>query len=188
MENSLHAFLRIISDGRPLTPGFITELYPRTDCVRYRKGEYWLGRGRRNPEIAFIIEGSAMSFRFEENTQNVTTLWNTNEIIIEGSTLFPKRHQDDRVIFLEDSEMLILAVRDIGKLQAEFADARYLVNQMMVKNLARMEALYYLMKFQPPNLRLVHTLEKYARPFNLLTAVQKASYLGISKQSFYNLL
>lgn len=188
MENSLHAFLRIISDGRQLAPGFITELYPCAECVKYRKGEYWLGRGRRNPEIAFIREGSAMSFRYEENAQNITNLWNTHEVIIEGSTLLPTRDQDDRVIFLEDCEVLVLAVRDIEKLQAEFDDARYLVNQMMVKSLARMEALYYLMKFQQPKLRLELTIEKYPRPFNLLTAVQKASYLGISKQSFYNLL
>lgn len=188
MENSFNTFLSVISDNSPLNPRFINELRPYTEVVFYRKGEYWLGRGKRNPEIAFIAEGSAMSFRYEGKLQNVTQLWNTNEVIIEGSTLLPKRHQDDRVIFLEDCSVLLLAVRDIERLQAEFQEARYLVNQMMVKNLIRMEAIYYLMKFQTPKLRLKSVTEKYARPFNLLTAVQKASYLGISKQSFYNML
>jgi hypothetical protein len=188
MEDAFDIFLYVVSRTRQWNPEFKRELGSYAETVTYRKGEYWLGLGRRNAEICFIKTGAAMSFRYRENVQDVTNLWNAGEVIIEGSTLLPKRHSEDRCLFLQDSEVLLLAVTGIENLQMNFGDAGYLLGQMLAKGYERLESLYYLMKFLPPDQRLKYTIERYALPFNLLTAVQKASYLGVSKQTLYNLL
>ncbi|MFD2968790.1 Crp/Fnr family transcriptional regulator [Sphingobacterium bambusae] len=188
MEKSIKFFLDVVAEGISLESGLLFEIQRAAELAAYRKGEFWLSRGKRIGDIAFIITGCAMGYRYENRVQNVTKLWNSNEVIIEGCSLLPKRHPDDRVIFLEDSELLIFSIKMLESIQDRFPGTRNLIKHLLAIALDKEHNLLYQLKFRKAADRLRIAQKDYSKPFNLLTATQKSSYLGVSRQSFYNLI
>ncbi len=129
-----------------------------------------------------------MLYRYELGKQNVICLWSKNDYLIEGSVLLAKSHPADRIEFLEPSDVIMLDIQKLRQLKHYYAQIDQLIEALITNRLEQIQSDFYLYKFRLPHERLKHVKEFKKNPFNRLTVMQKASYLGISKQSLYNLL
>lgn len=129
-----------------------------------------------------------MLFRYEDAKQLIIWLWDKNDYIIEGSLLLAKIEPGDRIVFLERTDVILLEVEKLRQLKRHYAQIEQLIESLMAKRLEQVYTELIHHKFISPIERLRYTMEFKKNAFNKLTVMQKASYLGISKQSLYNLL
>lgn len=188
MEKAFREFIAQINEGIPLSKAFLEQLKNHIRLLEYQKNDTWLVKGTSSREVLYIQHGSAMSYRQTEAHQWITSLWTTNEMIIQGSSLLPRPDPKDRIVFLEASTVLAINIEKAQTLQIAHPSAIQLINRILIKSLQRLEDQYRLMHFQPPKTRLHHTQQHYKKTFHLLTSEQKASYLGISRPTLYRLL
>lgn len=129
-----------------------------------------------------------MLYRYEHGKQHVIWLWSKNDFLIEGSLLLARSHPDDRIVFLESTDVILLDIQQLRQLKTYYAQIDQLIGALITKRMEQIQSDFYHYKFRLPHERLKHAKEFKKNPFNRLTVMQKASYLGISKQSLYNLL
>ncbi|WDF67179.1 Crp/Fnr family transcriptional regulator [Sphingobacterium oryzagri] len=188
IPNFLLSFLDQVLPLHSLQSGFTSQLLAIARVVKYRKAEFWLAHAPPSEELGIVLRGTLMQFRYDNNQQRVMQLWNKSDYLIDGSILMPKPHAEERIIFLENSELILLPIAKIRQLEASYPAASQLVATLVNQRIAQLQEQLFSQRFQSPKMRLAFVLQHHKRAFYLLTSQQKASYIGISKQSLYTIL
>lgn len=181
-------FLNILDTKRMLKHDFRERIRRMLISRTFNKGEWWMGGGVSSVEIPFLNRGAAVGFRQLDGKRHISNLWEKGEVIISGSNIFEEnRTKTTHIQFLEPSVAYILNTLDIIKLCNKYLDARFMVQYFLAEALKKVEEHNYRLSGLPPERRLQEVSSRYPNAFGLLSHMEKASFLGISRQTLYNI-
>jgi signal-transduction protein with cAMP-binding, CBS, and nucleotidyltransferase domain len=181
-------FFDILDNKRMLKNDFRQQIRDLLMIRYFEKGDLWQREQNPAMEIPFLHKGTAVGFRPLDGKRQVCNLWEQGEIIICGNNIFGENK--DKAIyvqFLEPSSTYVLNTLDIIKLCNRHGDARFMVQYFLAEALKKMEDQNYRLSCLPPEKRLEEVSIRYSNAFGKLSQIEKASFLGISRQTLYNI-
>lgn len=165
-----------------------TKLEPHLHFQVYKKGDYFVRKGKPCTSIAFIISGSFRTFCVDNVGEEITYLLNfENEFLTSFESFLTTENSKFDIQALEDSKIVTLKKETLQHLYetSKYWETfgRLTAERMYIKT----QNLYQDLLLESAEYRYLKLLKKYPEIFNRVPQYYIASLIGIRPQSLTRL-
>lgn len=157
----------------------VRALHPLVKQRAYEAKDVFIAKGEIPNRIAYICEGAAVAYKYEQDNRRLVGVWKEDELIMHTPSALKPHKSDLDIIFIANSQVMEISIKELYQFQQEYPEITPYLGHFLRSDFTKMIDHICWLKTTIGKSRIHDFQQDYRLHNMLLPDEQKAQYLNM---------